>query len=133
MQDVIDALRQANAEVAMPLELPEFDDVVQAEEDICVPLHPDFKEFLLKVSDVICGSLEPVTVADPASHTHLPEVAAYAWSIGLSRELTPICAHAGGFYVVNLEGAVIYWTPESGDIEEWTSIEEWCREVWLVS
>lgn len=133
MQDVIDALRDANLDVAMPLELPEFDDVIEAEEAICVPLHPDFKQFLLTVSDVICGSLEPVTVADPGAHTHLPEVAAEAWSIGLSREQTPICAFDGGYYAVTIEGAVVYWTPESGEIEEWTSIWEWAREVWLVS
>ncbi|GGK57741.1 SMI1/KNR4 family protein [Amphritea balenae] len=133
MQDVIDALRDANVAVAMPLELPDFDDIIEAEEAICVPLHPEFKEYLLKVSDVICGSLEPVTVADPGSHTYLPEVAAYAWSLGLSREQTPICAHDGGFYAVTIEGEVVYWTPESGEVEEWTSIEEWAREVWLVS
>ncbi len=133
MQDVIDALREANTDVVTPLDLPDFDDVVAAEEEICVPLYPDFKEFLLTVSDVICGSLEPVTVADPMSHTHLPEVAAYAWSIGLSREHTPICAHDGGFYAVTIEGTVVYWTPESGEIEEWTTVWEWAREVWLVS
>ncbi|WP_417227914.1 SMI1/KNR4 family protein [Amphritea sp.] len=133
MQDVIDAIRDANIDVVTPLELPDFDDVVAAEEEICVPLYPDFKEFLLTVSDVVCGSIEPVTVADPSSHTHLPEVAAYAWSIGLSREHTPICAHDGGFYAVTIEGAVVYWTPESGEIEEWTTVWEWAREVWLVS
>ncbi len=133
MQDVIDALRHANQNVAMPLDLPEFDDIVDVEEDICVPLHPDFKQFLLTVSDVICGSLEPVTAADPGSHTHLPDVAAYAWSVGLSREMTPLCGYADGFYVVNLEGAVIQWSFDGHEHEEWTSIWEWAREVWLVS
>lgn len=133
MQDVIDALRNANIDVVIPLELPDFDDVVSAEEEICVPLYPDFKDFLLTVSDLVCGSLEPVTVADPSSHTHLPEVAAYAWSIGLSREQTPICAHDGGFYAVTIDGAVVFWTPESGEVEEWTTVWEWAREVWLVS
>ena len=34
---------------------------------------------------VVYGSLEPVTVTDPQSHTYLPEVAANAWDAGVDR------------------------------------------------
>lgn len=91
------------------------------------------KEYLLNASDVIVGSLEPVTVADPHSHTYLSEVAAYAWSIGLPREMIPICQNGDNFYCIDQEGQVHYWAFGDFTEDQWDSFWEWAEDVWINS
>ena len=134
MEDVYQKLREMNADVLVPLELPDEDTLVEIEEEILIQLPHEYREFLLKVSDVIFGSIEPATVTDPQSHTYLPELAATAWSVGVPREFIPICEVAGDYYVIGEEGEVKLW--RDGDIDEdesWSTIWHWARDVWLES
>ncbi|MBY4676956.1 SMI1/KNR4 family protein [Marinobacterium arenosum] len=134
MEDVYLALRENNADVLMPLELPDEDQLVEIEEQILIQLPHEYREFLLKVSDVIYGSIEPVTVADPQSHTYLPEVAATAWSLGVPRELIPVCEANGAYYCISQEGEILFW--QDGELDEsqcWSSIWHWAKDVWLES
>ncbi len=134
MEDVIELLREKNEPVPVPLELPDEDLLVVIEEELYLSLPDDYREFLLTVSDVVCGSLEPATVTDSRSHTYLPEMAAEAWNRGLPRHYVPICESNDGYYCIAEEGAVYFWD-ESGpsEEEEWSSIWHWAREVWLNS
>ena len=66
----------------------------------------ELREYLLKVSDVVYGRLEPVTASDPHSHTYLPEVASVAWDCGLPRDLVPLCQDGRDYYAVDVEGTV---------------------------
>ncbi|WP_339671127.1 SMI1/KNR4 family protein [Dasania marina] len=131
MDEIIEALRSANELVPLPLELPDEETLVEIEEQLFVALGADFKDFLLNVSDVVYGSLEPVTAADPNSHTYLPEVAAIAWDRGLSRELLPVCESGEGYYCIDEVGKISYW--ENGELSEqtWNHIWDWAQEVWL--
>ena len=61
MQDIIDMLRERNEDVPIPLELPDEDDLVIIQEEILIHLPDDYKQFLMLVSDVICGTIEPAT------------------------------------------------------------------------
>ena len=133
MEDVVDDLRESALELSAPLELPDEDMLVEIEEQILVPLPFEFREFLLQVSDVVFGSLEPVTVTDPHSHTYLPEVAANAWAEGMPRELIPVCESRGEYYGISEDGEVVRWA--DGDVTEdsWPSIWLWARDVWLNS
>ena len=135
MEDVIEQLREQAEVISVPLELPEEEDLVLIEEELFLPLPFELREFLLKVSDIVYGTLEPVTVADPQSHTYLPEVAAVAWSLGISRELIPLCEARGGYYCVNPEGDVNFIDPDTGETQsdEWASVWHWVKEVWLES
>ena len=101
VEEVIEQLREANEPVPVPLELPDEDQLVEVEEQLFINIPFVFKEFLLTVSDVVYGSLEPVTITDPQSHTYLPEVAANAWDIGVPRELIPICQDGDDYYCVD--------------------------------
>ncbi|MFE1817352.1 SMI1/KNR4 family protein, partial [Metapseudomonas otitidis] len=76
-----------NEPVPVPLELPDEDLLVEIEEELLINMPFGLREFLLTVSDVVYGSLEPVTVTDPQSHTYLPDVAANAWDAGVPRDL----------------------------------------------
>lgn len=131
MEEILDLLREYNEEVPVPLDLPDEDQLVQVEEELLLPIPRDMREYLLKASDVVFGSLEPVTAADPNSHTYLPEVAAVAWSLGVPRYLTPLCEVNGAYYCVEPEGEVVFWKDGELTDDNWLTIWYWVREVWL--
>lgn len=133
MDELIEELREANQPVPIPLELPDEDDLVAVQEALFISLNEDFQEFILLVSDVVYGTLEPVTASDPTSHTYLPEVAAAAWDAGLPRDLVPLCEYQGNYYAVNEEGEVQYWEGGVKTEQSWESIWYWVRDVWLNS
>jgi len=130
MEDVIELLRERNEPVPVPLELPDEDLLVEIEEQVLISLPDDLRAFLLTVSDVVCGHHEPVTAADPHSHTFLPEMAAVAWSMGLPRRYLPICEQDGAYYCISQDGTVLFWDESISD-ETWDSIWEWARDIWL--
>ncbi|WP_298772723.1 SMI1/KNR4 family protein [uncultured Shewanella sp.] len=131
MNEIIEQLQSVSESVPVPLELPTFEQLVDVEEQILIPLPMALKEYLLYASDVIYGYLEPVTVSDPHSHTYLPEVTSYAWSIGMPREFIVICQQGDSFFCIDQEGQVMLWS--EGEIQEdiWESFWEWAEEVWL--
>ena len=133
MEDVIELLQERNVDVPVPLELPDEDDLVEIEEQILISLPDEYKQFLLEVSDIVCGSIEPATVTDSQSHTFLPEMAATAWDVGLPREYIPICEHVDGYYCITQEGEILLWVHGDMSEEEWPSIWTWAKEVWLES
>ena len=135
MEEIIEQLREANEPVPVPLELPDEDQLVEVEEELFINIPFVFKEFLLTVSDVVYGSLEPVTVTDPQSHTYLPDVAANAWDIGVPRDLIPICQDGENYYCYEEDGTVVLWSGEEDLIteESWESVWHWARDVWLES
>jgi hypothetical protein len=131
MEDVIDELRELAEIVPVPLELPEHEDIVLVEEQILISIPFEFRCFLLEVSDVIYGAIEPVTVMDPSSHTYLPEVCAVAWDRGLPRHVIPLCEAPGGYYCVEQDDSVRLWA--DGDFQEdtWLSVWQWAKDIWL--
>lgn len=133
MEDVLDLLREHNESVPVPLELPDEDQLVRIEEEILLPIPRDLRTFLLEASDVIYGTLEPVTAADPYSHTYLAEVTANAWEQGLPRHLMPVCQQGDDYYAIEQDGEILLW--RDGDLtdETWPSIWHWARDVWLES
>lgn len=133
MQEMIEELHEVAEQVPVPLELPEHDQVVDAQEQILMPLPADFREFLMEATDVIFGTLEPVTVADPSSHTYLPEVTSTAWSVGMPREMIALCESREGYYCVAQDGEIKLWRDGDYDDETWENIWYWVRDVWLES
>jgi hypothetical protein len=136
VEEVIEQLREVNEPVPVPLELPDEETLVEIQEQILIHLPYELREFLLQVSDVVYGHLGPVTAADPQSHTYLPEVASVAWSLGVPRELVPICEDRGNYYCVEEDGTVLLWEGETGELNEdetWESVWHWVRDVWLES
>lgn len=137
MEEILEELRELAEDVPVPLDLPEHDDTVEAEEQMLLPLPRDYREFLLTASDIIYGHLEPATVADSMSHTYLPEMAATAWANGLPRDVFPICeAFRDGeqvYYAMDPEGSIKIWTAGDFTDEEWETIWYWVRDVWMSS
>ena len=135
MNDIAAKLQELKEDIPTALELPDEDAITEIEEELLVPLSDDFKEYLLTASDVVYGALEPVTVADPYAHTHLPEVAAVAWNRGLPRQLTPLCEYKDGYYAVTETGEVYLWTEgeEGFDGDCIGGVWDWVENIWLKS
>ncbi|WP_299011221.1 SMI1/KNR4 family protein [uncultured Shewanella sp.] len=131
MNEIIEQLQSVSESVPVPLELPTFEQLVEVEEQILIPLPMALKEYLLYASDVIYGYLEPVTVSDPHSHTYLPEVTSYAWSIGMPREYIAICQQGDSFYCIDQESQVMLWSEGEMQEDSWESFWQWAEEVWL--
>lgn len=131
MDEIIEELRQRNEPVPTPLELPSDDDLVLVEEALLLPLPKDYRAFLLEVSDVVYGRIEPATAADPHSHTYLPEMAAIAWDQGLPRHLLPICERNQGYDCIDPDGAVSHWHQGTFGETTWETVWDWAHEVWL--
>jgi hypothetical protein len=130
-EEIIEMLRDVNQPVPVPLELPDEDVLVEVEEQILLPIPREMRTYLLEASDVIYGSLEPVTAADPYSHTYLPEVAAVAWSLGVPRYLVPLCEDNGSYYCVEPDGEVVFWRDGELTDDTWPSIWHWIHDIWL--
>ena len=135
MEEIIEELRERNEPVPVPLELPDEEMLVDVQEQILIHLPFVLREYLLTVSDVVYGRLEPVTASDPHAHTYLPEVASVAWDRGLPRDLVPLCQDGDDYYAVDAEGEVFLWQAASGELAEetWETVWHWCRDVWLES
>ena len=131
MEDVIDELRERAEGVPTPLRLPDDDELTSIEEELLIPLPGDLREFLLQVSDIIVGSLEPVTVTDCQAHTYLPEVAAEAWAAGIPRYLIPICQDGLNYYCISEDGQISLWIENEESDQVWSSIWQWAKEIWL--
>jgi len=133
MEDIIDALRESAIPQSVPLNLPDEDELVVIEEEILLPIPYIFREFLLNVSDLVLGSLEPVTASDPYARTHLPDVTAVAWANGLPRELIPLCQLGNDYYCVNQDSEVLLW--KNGELQDdyWENVWHWAQDVWLTS
>jgi len=131
MENIIDLIKASAIPTATYSELPTEDELVLIEEEILLPIPRDFRLFLLEVSHLVCGTLEPVTVADPAAHTHLSEVTATAWSVGMPRELMAVCQKEDGYYCINQDGEIRYWQDGEVSEESWEDIWQWAEMVWL--
>ncbi|GAB2189433.1 SMI1/KNR4 family protein [Sessilibacter sp. MAH2] len=134
-EDVLEKLANISQSTLLPIPQATMDDIVDAQEEMLVSFPAEFRDFLISVSHMEVGSIEPVTLSDPELHTYLPEMASQAWELGLPRDLLPLCRVEDGFYVVTLADQVEFWRIEdqdfSGDI--WESIWQWADEVWLES
>ncbi|WP_086929343.1 SMI1/KNR4 family protein [Agarilytica rhodophyticola] len=131
MEEILEELRELSEDVSVALELPTEDDLVLIEEEILISLPHALRVFLLEASDIIYGSIEPVTAADPRSHTHLPEVAAQAWSMGMPREYIPIAEYDGGYACIAEDGKVSFWSSNGMLENKWDDFWLWCRDVWM--
>lgn len=133
MEEILELLRDSHQPVPVPLELPDDDTLILIEEELLLSIPRDMRSYLLEASDVVYGSLEPVTAADSHAHTHLPEVAALAWSHGVPRYLLPLCEDHGNYYCVDPDGEVLFWRAGELTDDSWDSVWQWVRDVWLES
>ena len=132
MDQAIARLREMNETVPTPMRLPTAEEVSSVEEELEVKFHPDFRRYLLESSDVVVGAMEPVTIADPSSHTDLRSVCESAWEeMDVPRKLLPICDDNGDYYCMNKKGEIVFWSADGASEEKWKDLATWIEEVWI--
>ena len=129
--DIFSTLRESNEEVSVPLKLPTELEVDAIENKLGVKFPSLFREYLLKVSDVVFGDIEPVTIISTEDHTYLPVVANDAWAAGVPKNNIPICEDNGDYYCVTPVGKVVFWSHDGASDESWSDIKAWIQDVWL--
>lgn len=120
-----------NEPVPLPARLPSDDEIRQAELDLGIAFHPDFRTYLREASDVVCGTREPVTLTLPDSHTDLRAVARDAWDAGVPSDWVALCEDNGDYYCVRPDGSVIFWSHDGASDETWSSLAEWIQKEWI--
>lgn len=135
MQETLELLREHCESHSFPMELPTEDDLLDIHEQLLLHIPYQLREFLLNASDIVLGSLEPVTASDPQMHTYLPEVAAQAWEQGLPRHLMPLCVNGTDYYAVAPDDEVLTWCAIKQDFldQSWESVWDWAHDYWLAS
>jgi len=131
IEEAIAELRKLNESVPRPLPLPSNRDVEEVELGLGVTFSPEYRAYLLNASDVVLGTLEPATITEPESHTHLPEVVATARDFGVPTQLLPFCGDNSDFYCLTPTGEVVFWSHNGLSEESWPSLAAWIFQVWI--
>ena len=129
--DVFAELRLRAESVPRPLRLPTVAEVDSTESQMGLSFPSDYRRFLLEASDVVLGTLEPATICDSTSHTHLPEVVSSARAFGVPEDWIPICEDDADFYCLDSQGVVRLWSHNGATQESWPDVATWLQAVWL--
>ncbi len=129
--DTIVELRSRSQSVPKPLPLPTPEQVEAAESELGLRFPSDYVRYLLTASDVVFGSIEPATVANPQFHTHLTKVVVSARAYGVPYELLPFCEDNADFYCLAPSGMVEFWSHNGPANESWPNLAAWIEQVWL--
>lgn len=131
LHQAVEQLRALNEPVPIPIPLPSFNEVMKMEEQLGISFNDDYRTYLLQASDVVLGTLEPATITEPDSHTHLPSVIESARKYGLPDKLLPFCEDNSDYYCLNESGEVIFWSHNGISDDKWPSLADWIIDVWI--
>jgi hypothetical protein len=131
LKETIRELRALNEPVPHPLQLPTAEQVAQIQVKLGIKFHPDFRKYLLEASDVVYGTLEPVTITGEGGQTELSRVAPRAWESGVPRRLVPVCEDNADYYCMDEQGQVVFWSHNGPTDETWPDLATWIQEVWI--
>jgi hypothetical protein len=132
LPEAIAQLRQCNQKVPLPLRLPTPQEIQETEHRLGLSFHPDFVYYLQHGSDCVFGTMEPVTITRPNSHTYLETVANDAWNYAeVPKDLLPICADNGDYFCMDSSGRIVFWAHDGASKESWPDLAAWITEVWI--
>ena len=114
---VIERLRTLNEQVPRPRRLPSESEVAGAEERAGVRLHDDLRHYLVAASDVVFGTIEPVTLG--GGHTDFESVLQRREAIRSSGRVDSVCEDNGDYYCITSDGEVVYWSHNGTTDERW--------------
>lgn len=129
LDEAMAMLRRLNEPVPKPLARPTESEVSAVEARTGVRFPADLRRYLLEASDVVYGTLEPVTIG--GGHTSFEAVLQDARQSGVPDEVIPICEDNGDFYCVEPSGEVVFWSHNGVTEERWPSLAAWISESWI--
>ena len=129
LDEAIAELRRLNVEVPLPRQLPTEPEVEAAILEAGATIHADFRTYLLRASDVVYGTKEPVAIN--GGHVDFVGVVETARAMGVPDDLVPICEDNGDYFCVTASGGVIFWSHAGTTDERWPDLATWITEVWI--
>lgn len=131
LSETFERLRAKHVDTPIQPSLPTESDVNAVETGLGVSLPSDLRRFLLEVSNVSVGTIEPVTLSQVDSHTYILNVIESARSYGVPDNLLPFCEDNADFFCFNEKGEVEYWSHNGVTDERWSNLAAWIEDVWL--
>jgi hypothetical protein len=102
------------------------------ERELGLLFHQDFRRYLLEISDVVFGTIEPVTINNSGLHTNLVTVTEDGWSYSiLPASYAPIRDSKSDLYCVTPDGEVVFWPHDGTSDESWPNLAAWIEDVWI--
>lgn len=131
LRDAIARLRALNEPVPTPMRLPGNSELETLERQTGVTFPPDLRQYLLEASDIVLGTLEPITVTDTDNHTYFPTVLEDARDASVPDTLIPFCEDNGDYFCLDASGIVRFWSHDGPTDESWPSLAAWIEQVWI--
>lgn len=132
LSNVFQKLRALTEDVPNPIRLPTESEIDSTEKELGVVFPVEFRSYLKLASDVVFGTIEPVTIT-AKDHTDIIAVANDAWELGIPKNFIPICEDNGDYYCVAPNGSVHFCSHNGTTDESWSDIEHWINDVWMNS
>jgi hypothetical protein len=133
LKDTIRELRELNETVPSPPTLPTKQEIDDLEVETSIKFPADYRTYLLQASDIVFGTIEPVTITDEDAHTDFRIVLADAQDAGLPEGLVPLCEENGDFHCMKADGSIIFWSFDGESGDTWPDLATWITEVWMES
>lgn len=124
-------LRSLDEDVPIRLPLPTSEAVDAAERDLGFRFPSDFRRFLLEVSNVNVGRLEPARVDSATPYRDLRTVAKRGWAAGIPRTQLPFCMHNGDFLTIDANGQIALWCHDDESSIGFGDVASWIEERWI--
>jgi len=134
LDEAFERLRAAREVTPKTPRLPTAEEVDEAERDLGVRFHPDFRRFQLEVSNVSCGVLEPsVARLDAQPYINLRKVATGGWRLGVPRDALPFCQDNGDYFFITREGRVGLWDHNNAGcaLPRCETLADWIIDDWI--
>ncbi len=132
LDEAIRRLRTLDEPVPKPPRLPTAEEVAQAERDLGVTFHPDYRRFQLEASNVALGDLEPGLVLPGIEHPSLRDIVRDAKALGVPVSLLPFCEDNGDYFVMDSAGRVGLWDHQQRKASPaYDSLATWIVKEWI--
>lgn len=131
LSETFEKLRARHVDTPIQQRLPTESDVDAVEAVLGVSLPSDLRLFLLEVSNVSVGNIEPATLDQLDSHTYILNIIESARRYGVPDNLLPFCEDNADFFCFNERDEVEYWSHNGVTDERWPNLAAWIEDVWL--
>jgi len=131
LDEVLDELNSLDEPGLKKPRPPNEEEVNNAERDLGVMFHPDYRRFLLTASHVTFGILEPAVVTLEPAYRNLSKVARSGWKMGVPRDFLPICDDNADFFCLASDGSIHFWSHNGWDAVKWPTLAEWIKDRWI--
>ena len=113
-----------------PFRPPTDAEIAEAEAELGLKFHRDYRAFLKGGGDVANACFEPAVILEGSGNLDLFEIAETAWNdLDVPRDWLPFVEDNGDYYCINPRGEVVFWSHNGGSEERWRSMADWYEKV----